>query len=127
VRVESIRAAIQVGDVARDHLFVSPREMAFGKVDRVGELHYVAKEIRALTEAFQDSRHLRAAGLGAPLVIGDRSIAGRLGVLDQFDLWAELRDCLNVVRHQRFFVVARFVVAHSRCLLAQGVIFPMAT
>jgi len=40
--VQSIGTAVQVGNVAGDHLLVTAGEVAFRKVDGVGELNYLA-------------------------------------------------------------------------------------
>jgi len=58
VAVQSIRTAIEIGDIAGDHLLVSAREVALGEMDSVGELHHLAQEIRAGAETLDDTRNL---------------------------------------------------------------------
>lgn len=86
MRIQSIWTAIQKRYPARDRFFTLSRQVSFGKVNRIAELHYVTKEIRPMTEAFQNSRHLPATGLGAPLVIDLRDFARRFGVCDDLNL-----------------------------------------
>jgi hypothetical protein len=59
VGVQSIGAAVQIRDVAGDHLFVAAGKMAFGKVDRVGKLHHMPEKIRPLPETFQGTGHFQ--------------------------------------------------------------------
>jgi hypothetical protein len=42
VAVQSIRAAVQIGNVTGDHLLVTPEEMALGEMNGVGEIHHLA-------------------------------------------------------------------------------------
>ena len=84
--VESIRAAVEIGNVAGDHLFVATGEMALGEMDSVGEVDDLAQEIRTAAEALDDSRHLLPAGAGTPIIVGGSGIAGRGGVLSDMDL-----------------------------------------
>jgi len=57
VAVQSIRAAVQVGDVAGDHLLVAANQVAFGEVDGIGEVDDLAQEIGPRAEALNDSGH----------------------------------------------------------------------
>jgi hypothetical protein len=84
--VESIRAPIQEGDVAREHLFVTPREMALREMHSVREFDYLAQEIRSRAEALNDSRDLMAAGTFAPEIVGGSSVAGGLVILGDANL-----------------------------------------
>ena len=59
--VESIRAAVQVRDVAGDHLFVAPLQMALGKVNGVREIDHLTQEVWARAETFDDAGNLRPA------------------------------------------------------------------
>jgi len=56
--VQSIWTAIQVGNVARDHLLVPSRKMAFGEVDGIGELNYLLQKIGPCAETLDDARDL---------------------------------------------------------------------
>src|SRR5580658_166057 len=51
VAVQSIRAPVQVRDVAGDHLFVAARKMPFREMDRVSQLDDAAQEVRSSSEA----------------------------------------------------------------------------
>jgi hypothetical protein len=56
--VQSIWAPVQVRYVTGDHLLMSPREMAFGEVDRVRELNDLLQKIRPCAETLNDARDL---------------------------------------------------------------------
>ena len=84
--VESIGAAIEVRDVAGDHLLVAADEVAFGEVDGVGELDHLAQEIGACSETFDDPRDLFASGAGAPEIVSGGSFAGSFVVFGDADL-----------------------------------------
>jgi hypothetical protein len=86
VAIQSIWAAIEEGDVAGDHLLGTAVEVAFGEMDRVGELDDLAEEIGTCAEAFDDSGDLLAAGTCAPVVVGGGGIAGGGGIFGDFDL-----------------------------------------
>jgi len=62
VAVESIRAPVEIGDVARDHLLVAAGEMALGEVNGIRELDDLAQEVGARSETFDDPRNLSATG-----------------------------------------------------------------
>src|ERR1017187_7323308 len=68
VAVQSIGTAVQVGNVAGDHLLVPTREMALGKMDGVGEIHHLPQKIRPRTKALDDARHLCPAGARTPVI-----------------------------------------------------------
>ena len=46
--------------------------MALREMDGVGKVYDLAQEIGTTTEALDDSRHLLAAGTGAPIIVGGR-------------------------------------------------------
>jgi len=45
VTVQSIRAPIQIGNVAGDHFFVPSRKMSFREMNRVGKLNHLSQEV----------------------------------------------------------------------------------
>jgi len=61
MRVQSIGAAIEPRDPARNRFLGSAVEMTFRKMDRITELDYLAQKIGAVAEAFQNAGHLLAA------------------------------------------------------------------
>jgi hypothetical protein len=87
VGVHSIGAAVQIRDVAGDHLFVAAGKMAFGKVDRVGKLHHMPEKIRTLPEAFQDAGHFQkmkdASEHRLRIISGSRPVANSRSKDDQ--------------------------------------------
>jgi hypothetical protein len=76
VAVQSIRAAVQKRNVARDHLLVTAREMPLGKVNGVRELDDLSQKIGPRSEALDDPRKLPAPGSGSPEIIGGGSFPG---------------------------------------------------
>ena len=86
MRVQSIGAAIEIGDPAGNGFLGAAGEVALGKMDRVAELHDVAQEVGPMAETFQDAGHFLAAGFGAPFVVDSCHVAGRVGIFDQLDL-----------------------------------------
>src|SRR5215469_879562 len=58
VAVESIRAAVQVGDVAGDHLLMAPDQVTFGEMNAVGKIDDLPQEIGPRAEALNDARYL---------------------------------------------------------------------
>jgi len=70
VAIESIRAAIEKGNVAGDHLLVTSGEMAFGKVEFVREFDDLAKKIGTRAKTFDDARDLLTSGASAPEIVG---------------------------------------------------------
>lgn len=80
--VQSIRAAVQVRDTARDHFLGAPKKMSFGKMNGVGEVNNLPKEVRPCPKALDDARHLLASGTSAPIVIGGGGFACRFVVFD---------------------------------------------
>jgi hypothetical protein len=59
--VQSIRAPVQEGDIARDHFLVAAGKMSFGKMDGVGEFNNLAQEVRPCAKTFDDPRNLLPA------------------------------------------------------------------
>ena len=106
--VQSIWTAVQEGNIAGDHLLVPAGKMAFGKMNGVGELHYLTEKVWPLSEALEDAGHFCAAGGFPPLIICGGGVTGGVGVLDLLDLQAVFRYVLNVVRHE-----LRFPFAHD--------------
>ncbi len=88
--VQSIRTAIQVRDVASDHLFMAAGEMSFGEMDGVREVHYLAQEVRTRTEALHDAGDLLPAGVGAPVIVGGKGRAGGFGIFGDSDFCSGL-------------------------------------
>lgn len=58
VTVQSIRTAIQVGDIAGDHLLMAAGEMPFRKMNAIGKLDNLPQKIRARAKALDDSGNL---------------------------------------------------------------------
>jgi len=108
VGVQSIWTAVQEGNIAGDHLLVPAGKVAFGKMNGVGELHYLTEKVWPLSEALEDAGHFCAAGGIPPLIICSGGVAGGVGVLDLLDLQAT-GNFLNVVRHQQLFFLAHDV------------------
>jgi len=86
VAVQSIRAAIQERNMASDHLLGAPVEVAFGKMDRVGEVDDLTEKIRAGAETLDDAGNLLPSGTGTPVVVSRGGIARGGGVFGDFDL-----------------------------------------
>jgi hypothetical protein len=86
MRVQSIRATIQIRHIAGNRFFCLAVKMAFRKMHAVAERHYLAQEIRAMTEALQYPRHLLPSRMRAPFVINFRELTGRIRVLNKVDL-----------------------------------------
>jgi len=59
--VQSIRAMVQVRDIAGNHFLVTAGEVAFGKMNGVRELNHLPKEIRSGTKTLEDARYLLSA------------------------------------------------------------------
>ena len=85
MRVQSIRASIQVGHIAGNRLFCLAVKMALRKMYAVAEGHYLAQEIRAMAEALQYPRHLLPR-VRAPFIIDLREFTGGIGVFNKVDL-----------------------------------------
>jgi hypothetical protein len=84
--VQSIWTPVQERDIAGDHLFMSPREMAFREMDRVREVNHLAKEVWARAETLDDAGNLRATRARAPVVVCCRGISGGFVVFCDADL-----------------------------------------
>jgi hypothetical protein len=101
--VESIRAAIEEGDVAGDHLFVTAIQMSLREVHGVGEIHHLPKEVGTRAKALDDARYLRSSRAGTPVVVRRSRIAGGVAILRHADL-GRLRGIAGALRgkHRRF-------------------------
>lgn len=88
--VQSIRAAIQEGDVTGDHFLVAAGEMAFGEMNFIREFDDLAKEIGTRAETFDDAGDLLASGAGAPEVVSGGEVAGGVGVFGDADFGGRL-------------------------------------
>ena len=86
--VQSIRAAIQKGNVAGDHFLVTAGEMAFGEMNSVGEFDDLAEEIGTCAKTFDDAGNLLASGAGAPEIVSGGEVAGGVGVFGDADFGA---------------------------------------
>jgi hypothetical protein len=86
VGVQSIRAAVEEGNVAGDHLFVAASQVAFGKMHRIRELKDLAEKIGTRAETFDDARDLRASGAFAPGIVGRGDVARGSGILGDANL-----------------------------------------
>jgi hypothetical protein len=75
VAVQSIRAAIEEGNVAGDHLLVAASEMAFRKMNFIGEFHYLTEKIRPRAKTLDDAGHLLASGASAPEIVSGGGFA----------------------------------------------------
>ena len=84
--VQSIRTAIEEGDVTGDHLFLTSRKMSLGEVNGVGEFDHLTQEVGTRAEALDDARDLLPSGSRAPEIIGSECVARSLGVFGDFDL-----------------------------------------
>jgi hypothetical protein len=52
-------------------------------VHRIAEIDDVAQKIGSMTEALEDARHLLAAGLASPFVVGFGNVAGSVCIFDE--------------------------------------------
>ena len=86
MRVQSIRATIQVRHIAGNRFFCLAVKMTLRKMHAIAEGHYLPQEIRAIAKALQYARHLLPARMCAPFVIDLREFAGRICVFDNVDL-----------------------------------------
>jgi hypothetical protein len=91
MRIQSIRTAIEPRDPAGDRFLGPAREVPFRKVDGVAEAHDLAQEIGAMAKALENSGHLLAPRMGAPLVIYLRNLASRVSIFDQLDFCLRTR------------------------------------
>src|SRR5579863_613381 len=93
MRVQSIWAAVQVGNPACDRLFGSPVQVTLGKMDGIAEPHHFAQKIGPMAEALENPRHVLPPGLLAPLLVDGCNFAGRLRVFDEPDLGVGVCHC----------------------------------
>lgn len=116
VAVQSIRAAIEKGNVACNQFLMAAGKMAFRKMDGVRKLHHLVQEIGARSKTFDDSRNLAAAGPGAPKIIC------RGGFTRCFVIFGDANFCGVFFRGKRggFRRVFRFFVAHGRVTSGRG-------
>ena len=70
VAVQSIWAAVQVGDVAGDHLLMAADQVTFGEMNTVGKIDDLPQEIGPRTKALDDARNLCPAGNRPPVIVG---------------------------------------------------------
>jgi hypothetical protein len=117
VAVQSIRTAVQVGDVTRNHLLVAPCEMPLAKMNLVRKLDHVAEKVRSCAEAFYDPGNLFAAGRGAPEIVGRSDIAGGLRILGDANLRGAIRFqrlyFLGEVEALPDFLICHFYLAYN--------------
>jgi len=83
--VQSIRAAVQIRDVAGDHLFVAARKVSFREMDRVSHFNDATQEVRPRSEALHDAGNLLSSRSGAPKIVGGSRFSGGFRVFDDFD------------------------------------------
>lgn len=109
--VQSIRTAVQIGDVTGDHLLVAAREMAFGKVDGIRKLDDLSQKIGPHAKAFDDAGDLFPPRASAPEIIGCGSFSCSFRIFDDFDFcggaWRFLQSfcqigVFRVTRHMIF-------------------------
>jgi hypothetical protein len=111
VAVQSIRAAVEVGDVARNHLLVPPRQVSLGKMNRVRKLDYLTEKVWPRAEALDDAGNLFAPRGGAPEIVRGGDVGGRRGV------FRDANFC-GVFSVQRFYLLGQvegspdFLISH---------------
>ena len=71
--------------------------MSLRKMYGVAELHHLAKKVRAMAEALQNTGHLLASRLGAPLFVDLGNFAGRVFILDELDLGLVVRQIQGIL------------------------------
>ena len=115
VAVESIGTAVEVGDVAGDHLLVAAGEVAFGEMDGVGEVHHLAKEVGPRAEALDDARNLGTSGACPPVIVGRKCFTRGFGIFDDANLGGRRELSLRRGRnHGTIRVVSRILrIAHG--------------
>jgi hypothetical protein len=84
--VQSIRTAVEIGNVAGDHLLVAACEMTLGEMDGVGKLYDLTQKVGTAPEALDDTWNLLPARTGAPVIVGTRGITGRFVIFDDTNL-----------------------------------------
>jgi hypothetical protein len=91
--VQSIRTPVQVRNIAGNQLFVAPGQMAFGEMNRIGELDHLPQEVRSRAEALHDAGYLGPSRSFAPEVVGFRGCAGCFGIF--YDFYFCLRHAMS--------------------------------
>ena len=86
MRVQSIRATIQIRHIAGNRFLCLAVKMTLRKMHAIAERHYLPQEIRAMAEALQYARHLLPARMRAPFVINLREFTRRIRVFNKIDL-----------------------------------------
>ncbi len=117
--VQSIRAPVQVGNVAGDHLLLPARKMPLGKMNRVAEFNHSPQKIGPGAETLNDSRDLLSSRAGAPEVISRGSLAGRFRVFNDSDFCGLLRRGFRcawyaIVSRHGFLAVRVRIHPHNR-------------
>src|SRR5271165_2501669 len=74
VAVQSIRTAVQVGDIAGDHLLVAALQMSLGKMNGVGEVHHLPEKVGPRAETLDDAGNLRPSRARTPVVVSGKSV-----------------------------------------------------
>jgi hypothetical protein len=95
MRIQSIRATIEIRDPARDRFLGAPGQMTLGKMHRIAELHHIAEEIGPVAEALQNAGHLLSTRLLPPLIVDGGDFARRVCVFNQPNL------CLGIFHRPR--------------------------
>ena len=85
MRIQSIRAPIEIRDPARDRLFLPSIQMTFREVNGVAEFEDIAQEIGPVAEALQNTGYLLPPGLATPLIVHIRDLAGSVCVFNNPD------------------------------------------
>ena len=88
--VQSIWAAIEEGDIAGNHLFVTAREVAFRKMNGVGKFNYLAQKIRPRTETLDDAGHLLSPRTGSPEIVCGSNFSGSFSVFGNLNFCRRL-------------------------------------
>jgi hypothetical protein len=107
--VQSIRAPVQIRDVAGDHLFVSAGKMPFGEMDGVSHFDDAAQKIRPRSEALDNARNLLSSRTGSPRIVSGGGLSRGVRVFDDSDLrgWFYGLSIIPALRHRAavFFIV----------------------
>lgn len=93
MRVQSIRAAIEPRDPARNRFLGSSVQMTVGKMNRVAEFDHVAQEVGAVAEALQNAGHFLPARLGSPFVVDRGHFASGVAIFDELDFGFVVGAC----------------------------------
>jgi hypothetical protein len=124
VAVQSIRTAVQVGDVARNHLLVPPGEMPLGKMNLVRKLDHLAEKVWSRAEALDDAGNLLAARGGAPKIVRGGDVAGGLGIFPDLNFRGVLRVqrfyFLGEVEASPDFLISHFYLAYKAGTFLSG-------